>query len=110
MFCDHGSISKAISIIENDLIKSKLILADLYPNSKNAMRIGITGPPGAGKTNFVNAFEKILRQAGEKYVGFHAATGADCMAVDDSVSPEWVASNVQPSGSAMGGTTTPDRW
>ncbi|GGB20404.1 uroporphyrinogen decarboxylase [Allosediminivita pacifica] len=42
------------------------------------------------------------RQAGEKYVGFHAATGADCVAVDDSVSPEWVASNVQPSGCVQG--------
>ena len=42
------------------------------------------------------------RQAGEKYVGFHAATGADCVAVDDSVSPEWVAANVQPSGCVQG--------
>ena len=42
------------------------------------------------------------RQAGEKYVGFHAATGADCVAVDDSVSPEWVAAKVQPSGCVQG--------
>ncbi|MBP0483788.1 uroporphyrinogen decarboxylase [Sagittula salina] len=42
------------------------------------------------------------RQAGEKYVGFHAATGVDCVAVDDSVSPEWVAENVQPHGCVQG--------
>ncbi|WP_152463764.1 uroporphyrinogen decarboxylase [Roseivivax sp. THAF30] len=42
------------------------------------------------------------RQAGDKYVGFHAATGADCVAVDDSVEPEWVAEHVQPSGCVQG--------
>ena len=32
------------------------------------------------------------RQAGDKYIGFHQATGADCVAVDDSVTPEWAGS------------------
>ena len=42
------------------------------------------------------------RQAGDGYIGFHAATGADCVAVDDSVSPEWVAEHVQPGGCVQG--------
>jgi uroporphyrinogen decarboxylase len=42
------------------------------------------------------------RQAGEKYIGFHKATGADCVAVDDSVTPEWAAENVQVSGCVQG--------
>ncbi|WP_397543628.1 uroporphyrinogen decarboxylase [Roseovarius salis] len=42
------------------------------------------------------------RQAGEKYIGFHAATGADCVALDDSVSPEWAAEHVQVSGCVQG--------
>ena len=42
------------------------------------------------------------RQAGDKYIGFHAETGADCVAVDDSVSPEWVAEHVQPGGCVQG--------
>jgi uroporphyrinogen decarboxylase len=42
------------------------------------------------------------RQAGDKYIGFHEATGADCVAVDDSVTPEWVAEHVQPSGCVQG--------
>ncbi|ETX29858.1 uroporphyrinogen decarboxylase [Roseivivax isoporae] len=42
------------------------------------------------------------RQAGEKYVGFHAATGADCVALDDHVAPDWAAANVQVSGCVQG--------
>lgn len=42
------------------------------------------------------------RQAGDKYIGFHKATGVDCVAVDDSVSPEWIAENVQPGGCVQG--------
>jgi len=42
------------------------------------------------------------RGAGEKYAGFHAATGADCVALDESVSPEWAAENVQVSGCVQG--------
>ncbi len=42
------------------------------------------------------------RQAGDNYIGFARATGVDCVAVDDSVSPEWVAKHVQPDGCVQG--------
>ena len=42
------------------------------------------------------------RGAGEKYAGAHAATGADCIAVDDGVSAEWAAEHVQPGGCVQG--------
>ena len=42
------------------------------------------------------------REAGDKYIGFSNATGADCVAVDNSVSPEWVAEHVQPDGCVQG--------
>ncbi|MFY0681863.1 MAG: uroporphyrinogen decarboxylase [Thalassovita sp.] len=42
------------------------------------------------------------REAGDKYVGFAKATGADCVAIDNSVSAEWVAQNVQPDGCVQG--------
>ncbi len=42
------------------------------------------------------------RGAGERYVGMHAATGADCIAIDDGVSASWVAQHVQPHGCVQG--------
>ncbi|WP_288927511.1 uroporphyrinogen decarboxylase [uncultured Maritimibacter sp.] len=42
------------------------------------------------------------REAGERYIGFHKATGADCVAVDNSVSADWVAKHVQPDGCVQG--------
>jgi len=42
------------------------------------------------------------REAGERYIGFARATGADCVAVDNSVSPEWAAENVQTDGCVQG--------
>lgn len=42
------------------------------------------------------------REGGDKYIGFGKATGADCVAVDDSVSAEWVAEHVQPDGCVQG--------
>ena len=42
------------------------------------------------------------REAGDKYVGFHAATGADCVALDNSVAPEWAAEHVQKDGCVQG--------
>ena len=42
------------------------------------------------------------RGAGTRYVGLHAATGADCIAIDDAVSADWIAENVQPQGCVQG--------
>ena len=42
------------------------------------------------------------REAGDGYIGFAAATGADCVAIDNSVTPEWAAQNVQVSGCVQG--------
>ena len=42
------------------------------------------------------------REAGEGYVGFAKATGADCVALDNSVSPEWAAEHVQKDGCVQG--------
>ncbi|MBK4215943.1 uroporphyrinogen decarboxylase [Paracoccus caeni] len=42
------------------------------------------------------------REAGDRYIGFAQATGADCVALDNSVSAEWAAANVQSTGCVQG--------
>ena len=42
------------------------------------------------------------REAGNGYKGFARATGADCVAIDNSVSPEWAAEHVQKDGCVQG--------
>lgn len=42
------------------------------------------------------------REAGDGYIGFAKATGADCVAVDNSVTPEWAAEHVQVDGCVQG--------
>jgi uroporphyrinogen decarboxylase len=42
------------------------------------------------------------REAGQGYIGFARATGVDCVALDNSVSAEWAAAQVQPDGCVQG--------
>ncbi|WP_417587187.1 uroporphyrinogen decarboxylase [Pararhodobacter oceanensis] len=42
------------------------------------------------------------REAGDRYIGFAKATGADCVALDNSVSAFWAAENVQKDGCVQG--------
>ncbi|GGL52105.1 uroporphyrinogen decarboxylase [Wenxinia marina] len=42
------------------------------------------------------------RGAGARFEGVHAATGADCIALDDGVEPDWAAAHVQKDGCVQG--------
>lgn len=50
---DERALSQLMSLIENNDDQAKTILNTLYPHTGNAWRIGITGPPGAGKSTLV---------------------------------------------------------
>ena len=42
------------------------------------------------------------REAGDGYIGFAKETGADCVAIDNSVSADWAAANIQNDGCVQG--------
>lgn len=61
-------LSRAITILENDLPPAPAILRALQPHLGRALVVGITGAPGVGKSTLVNAYITHLRQA-DKSVG-----------------------------------------
>ena len=54
-------IAKAISLIENQP-NSENFLNQLFPKKNQSYRIGITGPPGAGKSSLVNNIISFFRK------------------------------------------------
>jgi LAO/AO transport system kinase len=51
---DFTSLARALTLVENDIAPAATLLRTLVPKSKVPV-VGITGPPGAGKSTLVNA-------------------------------------------------------
>ncbi len=58
------AISRAITLVESDSVHTADLLDILYRHAGQAFRIGITGPPGAGKSTLVDILTIRLREAG----------------------------------------------
>ncbi|MCL5058302.1 MAG: methylmalonyl Co-A mutase-associated GTPase MeaB [Actinobacteria bacterium] len=58
---DRRSAAKIITLIENDLPGKEEIIRRVYPHTGRAHVIGVTGPPGAGKSSLIDRLVGTLR-------------------------------------------------
>jgi LAO/AO transport system kinase len=62
---DIRALSRAISAVEDHSPESATLLKSLFPHSGNALLLGITGSPGAGKSTLVDQVAHAYRKQGK---------------------------------------------
>lgn len=63
---DFRALARAITLVENQQAGGADLQREIYAHVGRAHRVGITGPPGAGKSSLVSALIRQIRARGEK--------------------------------------------
>jgi LAO/AO transport system kinase len=66
---DKRALARAITLVENSDPIAYEVVADLYPETGRAYAIGVTGPPGVGKSSLISALVRHVRQGRDSSVG-----------------------------------------
>jgi LAO/AO transport system kinase len=62
---DRRSLARAISLVEDESAQAEPVMRRVYPHTGRAYVVGITGPPGAGKSTLVDGLVRVIRGGGE---------------------------------------------
>jgi len=62
---DRRALARAISLVEDGDPLAYGVVADLYPETGSAYSVGVTGPPGVGKSSLVSALIRHVREGGD---------------------------------------------
>jgi len=62
---DRRALARAITLVENGDPLAYEVVADLYPSTGHAYSVGLTGPPGVGKSSLVSALVRLVRGVGD---------------------------------------------
>src|SRR5262249_48246679 len=65
---DRRALARAITLVENGDPLAYEVVRDLYPETGRAYAVGVTGPPGVGKSSLISALVRRVR-AEERSVG-----------------------------------------
>jgi LAO/AO transport system kinase len=63
---DTRAVARAISLVEDEDPAGAALVASIFPKTGRAWLIGVTGPPGAGKSTLVDRLAARLRQTGAR--------------------------------------------
>jgi LAO/AO transport system kinase len=58
---DPRAVARAISLIENEQAEGAALVREIFPRTGAAYLIGVTGPPGAGKSTLVDRMVGVFR-------------------------------------------------
>jgi LAO/AO transport system kinase len=59
---DRRALARAISLVEDGDPLAYGVVADLYPHTGSGYSVGVTGPPGVGKSSLVSALIRHIRE------------------------------------------------
>ncbi len=63
---DRRALARAITLTENEDPAAADLAAAVYPHTGKARVLGVTGPPGAGKSTIVDGLAYLYRRAGRR--------------------------------------------